>query len=359
MKPKYYPHVTLAAAIVLLLLPASLLVLIPSPESQSFDELIAVVEAERPAQVASSPGTKQSAAASSDEQRPPTRVAMLSSTSGESALALNAGNVDVEGSPVSKLTASNSQVAAMSYSAMLETADSGEPVRQSIRTEPEGLASSDKVALSLTDPGEEPAAPDDQLDNELEAALTQGSSTADSHYQSTGHLAMSGRIGKSNSAQPRAARSGKAKLTKRDGESMSEAMVSGTMPVVLDEDPFSSEPKTPIVDVIIQHPLERRPVNKVENLVAATQQPGWPIALVRSDLPDDVWWVQQMVGIRHRSFASRVNFGNDSSLPGSVYHLVIVFLDSADEARRFRIAKQFKELPEGLRRSREYTFVRK
>ncbi len=125
------------------------------------------------------------------------------------------------------------------------------------------------------------------------------------------------------------------------------------------EDPFASQPRNPIVDVVIQQPFERRPVNKVENLVAMTQQPGWPIALVRSDIPDDVWWVQQMVGIHHRSFTSRVNFGNDSSLPGSVYKLVIVFLDSADEARRFRIAKQFKEIHEGLRRTREYIFVRK
>lgn len=122
---------------------------------------------------------------------------------------------------------------------------------------------------------------------------------------------------------------------------------------------FGSEPVAVIEDVILQHPLENRRVARVENLVAVTRAPGWPVALVRSDLPDDHWWVQQMVGIRGNAFAARVNFGNETSIAGSVYHLVIVFLDSPDEVRRFRIAKQFKELPEGVRRTREFTFVRR
>ena len=59
------------------------------------------------------------------------------------------------------------------------------------------------------------------------------------------------------------------------------------------------------------------------------------------------------------AFAARANFGNENSIRGSVYHLVFVFLDSPDEVRRFRIAKQFRELPEGIRRSREFTFTRR
>ena len=98
---------------------------------------------------------------------------------------------------------------------------------------------------------------------------------------------------------------------------------------------------------------------RMENVVGVTQAKGWPVALFRSDLPDHEWWVQQMVGIRGNAFAARVNFGNEYSISGSVYHLVFVFLDSPDEVRRFRIAKQFKKLPEGIRHTREFTFVRK
>ena len=111
-------------------------------------------------------------------------------------------------------------------------------------------------------------------------------------------------------------------------------------------------------DVAVQTPLESAPVGRVENVVAISNARGWPVALIRSDLPDDVWWVQQMVGIQAHSFAARVNFGNEYSLSGSEYSLVIVFLDSPDEVRRFRIAKQFKEIPEGVRRSREFHYIR-
>ena len=113
-----------------------------------------------------------------------------------------------------------------------------------------------------------------------------------------------------------------------------------------------------LVDVIIQTPLESGRVRKIEDVVAVTSAAGWPIALVRSDIPDDEWWVQQMVTIQGTQFAARVNFGNEHSLPGGAYRMVFVFLDSPDEVRRFRIAKRFKELPEGIRRSREFRYVR-
>ena len=111
-------------------------------------------------------------------------------------------------------------------------------------------------------------------------------------------------------------------------------------------------------DVVIQTHSEQRPVSRIENLMAMTRAKGWPVALVRSDLPGDDWWVQQMVGIHGNAFSARVNFGNEQSIAGSVYRLVFVFLDSPDEVRRFRIAKQFKEIPEGIRHSREFFFVR-
>lgn len=122
--------------------------------------------------------------------------------------------------------------------------------------------------------------------------------------------------------------------------------------------PPNDGPEEVVEDVLVQTPLENRLVNRIEDVVAVTKAKGWPIALVRSDLPGDDWWVQQMVGISGNSFAARVNFGNENSISGSAYRMVFVFLDSPEEVRRFRIAKQFKEIPEGVRRSREYRFVR-
>ncbi|MCA9034954.1 MAG: hypothetical protein KDA91_07490 [Planctomycetaceae bacterium] len=121
----------------------------------------------------------------------------------------------------------------------------------------------------------------------------------------------------------------------------------------------ASETEDPLLEeVVLQSPVEKRRVNRIENVLAVTKAKGWPVALVRSDLPGDDWWVQQMIGIHGTAFSSRVNFGNEESIPGSAYRLVFVFLDSPDEVRRFRIAKQFSELPEGIRHSREFFFVR-
>ncbi len=181
-------------------------------------------------------------------------------------------------------------------------------------------------------------------------------------------LATNKDSGKPEYASSRAkSRAARAQMTTVDA-SAEEKKVSGqiamsSVPMVssrmLIDGTFGEKPPEILEDVILQQPLESRPVGRMENVVAVTQAKGWPIALVKSDLPDDEWWVQQMVGIRGNAFSARVNFGNENSISGSVYHLVFVFLDSPDEVRRFRIAKQFKTLPEGVRHTREFTFIRK
>ncbi|MEZ6132116.1 MAG: hypothetical protein R3C59_25935 [Planctomycetaceae bacterium] len=212
------------------------------------------------------------------------------------------------------------------------------------------------------------------LNQEMDTALAQQKTpSGPTYFDSTGHLALLSPAAEA-SPPPRAAQD-----TTPDGTRSRNARRADSSALKTPEvrsDPFAtatrgnsetwigdqgdSGTKLPDVleEVILQQPLESRRVNQVESVVAVTRAKGWPIALVRSDLPDDYWWVQQMVGIRGNAFAARVNFGNNESIPGSVYHLVIVFLDSPDEVRRFRIAKQFKDLPEGVRHSREYTFVR-
>lgn len=369
MKPKHYPHITLAAAIAMMLLPAAMLLLISSPKEQSIDELIAAADSDRtvpsdgvlydsvPSESGLSATGNPAVGTPSSAERAPTRIAMLSSENRQQAIALDtkeAVAAETTAKPFTALSPTASHQAAddIMRSAMIETQPTYAAAKVSPSTDSEVIANESELVETSVDTNSKASAANDQLDQELNDALAKKTETDASHFDSTGHLAMSGRINQSSSIRSRNPRSARSpKLLQTDSKA--------AMSDLLDEDPFASDPKAAIVDIIIQQPSERRPVSKVENLIATTQQPGWPIALVRSDLPDDFWWVQQMVGIQNRSFASRVNFGNDNSIPGSVYHLVIVFLDSADEARRFRIAKQFKDLPEGLRRSREYTFVRK
>lgn len=214
------------------------------------------------------------------------------------------------------------------------------------------------------------AAPTAATDPSDEVVFVEPKVAVGSHFDATAHLAMkSGGLGSSESsssvvssdpqvADGRVSR----KISKADERKMRDDMAaltgarSGSVPK---DGGFGVSPEAVLEEVILQQPLESRLVGRMENVVAVTRAEGWPIALVKSDLPDDYWWVQQMVGIRGNAFAARVNFGNEHSIRGSVYHLIFVFLDSPDEVRRFRIAKQFKDLPEGIRRSRQYTFTRK
>ena len=213
---------------------------------------------------------------------------------------------------------------------------------------------------------------------DVDALLQSTSGDAGSYYDATGHLALMNQVpvgttfptdtdqrrasedkdrAAAGSATGKSHQATEKTTSKRRSRSKS---VSG--PNSEDEDPAtideSSQVNGLVEDVILQTPLENRPVGRIENVLAVTRAKGWPVALVRSDLPGDDWWVQQMVGIQGNAFTARVNFGNADSIAGSAYRLVFVFLDSPDEVRRFRIAKQFKELPEGVRRSREYLFIR-
>ena len=57
------------------------------------------------------------------------------------------------------------------------------------------------------------------------------------------------------------------------------------------------------VEMILKNPVESRRARRVENVLAFTNETGWPIAMVRSDLPDSRWWVQQMTAIRGNAFS--------------------------------------------------------
>ena len=212
------------------------------------------------------------------------------------------------------------------------------------------------------------------LNAEMNTALTtRPVEKPTAYFESTGHLAMipppratnngnrpaapvkqETTARKDSKRRPRGAEAKSAASAPVEATSSFGSSESGSWPVDVVDDGFGTNAATVLEDVILQQPLENRPVGRVENVVAVTRAKGWPIALVRSDLPDDFWWVQQMVGIRGNAFAARANFGNEESIPGSVYHMVIVFLDSPDEVLRFRIAKRFTDLPEGCRHSREF-----
>lgn len=419
LKPKYYPHITILGATLLTIVPLCLVLTLPwlrggaaSDEASIADHPAAAGERDSSTTVATSSQTpapsnrpvvahvENPAVPSTDKKRASgaeTRVAMLPSAE------VTLGHIaDTETEPIDRGPLTSGSSMTSSDGAVLSAADpvtddEAVPVPEVLGTSPsrvepppsvpvhetKGSASSRVVAATSDS--------QDQKDTDNSAAAMVSSSpeaeteplvepypmNTESAFEVTGHLSLTGRTtgamaGTSKSMGPdqptMAANSGKpsaqsrGRVNKTAKGADAGRKTDGDMNVTA-ENPFAPgfgirSPET-TEDVILQHPLENRHVARMENLIGVTRAQGWPIALVRSDLPDDFWWVQQMVGIRGNSFAARVNFGNEHSISGSVYHLVIVFLDSPEEVRRFRIAKQFKELPEGIRHSREFTFIRR
>jgi len=109
----------------------------------------------------------------------------------------------------------------------------------------------------------------------------------------------------------------------------------------------------------IVRPTAGSTVRQTEDLFASTPELGWPVVLVRSEIDGDHWWVQQLVTRRGTGIAARVNFGNTETIPGQVFELLVLMLDTEGEAIRFRTARKFDELPVGIRKSQIFRFTRR
>ncbi len=120
--------------------------------------------------------------------------------------------------------------------------------------------------------------------------------------------------------------------------------------------PDDAVPKK-LFDMVMHRPQEGVTVNRTEQLYAYTETPGWPVVLVRSNHDNEEWWAQQVVGRRGNLIGAHVNFGSGKTPRGSAFKLVILLLDSEEEAVRFRTARRFNELPPGIRRSREFVYI--
>lgn len=392
MKAKYYPHITAAGALLLTITPLCFVLslsrqaptdgLLPATEvldarvdSHSADTAIVLTEesaSERATPVTpptafepSVPSVSPPSAPPADSASPATRVAMLPGRSLE-----HTGGTSVM-----------SDASAVMDMALLSdpdggTLDEGE-IEERVPVPDEAVVRTEAVITPGGRPEQQtpPAVIDRPGSTSMnvtfaESAMVKTLVDAGSHFGATAHLAMRDGFrdyGRDNKESRLLAAGGSVadlsaestdERAAQPADDESSALLSRELGMTIDEQ-FGQPVEAAIEDVILQQPLESRPVSRVENIVAVTKAKGWPVALVRSDLPDDHWWVQQMVGIRGNAFAARANFGNENSIRGSVYHLVFVFLDSPDEVRRFRIAKQFRELPEGIRRSREFTFTRR
>lgn len=397
MKPKHYPLLTAAIGAALFLIPGILLIVVMHSSDDS--EVNAVID-QHLGQAQSSPNGSEASTRRAEPVAPAAPGTATKETSTSSVPQIAMATEDRTPLPEVMPASSMPSFAAGTSAAtpVVETKD--EPVSAMVPT-PEELQPADPL-FSAEDTSDAPADSPELIE------IPRRPDVADSYYDATGHMALisqgqvndpvvgapaavdkktgepaepksEAKVGAKSEAPDKndSKRGSSRRRTKKNeteaAKSSDEATAAPATTMAPSGNPFldgtGSLPKRPggqndvdpalIEDVVINTPAENSHVNRVEDVVAATAAKGWPIALIRSDLPDDVWWVQQVIGIQGNAFGARVNFGNEYTVRGSAYRMVIVFLDSPDEVRRFRIAKQFKEIPAGVRRSREFHYIRK
>jgi hypothetical protein len=108
-------------------------------------------------------------------------------------------------------------------------------------------------------------------------------------------------------------------------------------------------------------PSQDAKVEMMSEVTGKVLMRGWPMVLVRADLPDCLWWAQQWAEPTAAAgyFKAKVRFGNDKSKDGSRFRLVVVMAKSEEDAKRFQPGSSFKDLPEELPRSAETVVVLK
>lgn len=79
---------------------------------------------------------------------------------------------------------------------------------------------------------------------------------------------------------------------------------------------------------------------------------GHPVLLVRADLQDTPWWVQEPVEmLSPKLFRGKARFGNAKTRPRTRFFLVAIVLPSKEAAEEYQVGQQVKSLPVDVPRS--------
>ena len=86
---------------------------------------------------------------------------------------------------------------------------------------------------------------------------------------------------------------------------------------------------------------------------------GWPVVVVRDVAAGAEWWVQQSCrAVRGTRFVATSHFGNEQTLPGTRYQLVVLAMRDVEEANRFTAGSRFDQLPSETPHSEPVELIR-
>ena len=87
-------------------------------------------------------------------------------------------------------------------------------------------------------------------------------------------------------------------------------------------------------------------VGRTQDVVTTVTDSGLPMIVVKSDLPNEPWWVQNVPrSTGPKQFGVRLIFGNERTPPGSKFHVVALLLPNAASAAQYHVGQQLTELP--------------
>lgn len=134
---------------------------------------------------------------------------------------------------------------------------------------------------------------------------------------------------------------------------------SEVIPVVLGKASAakSSADKTPVAG-LITFPEPDAKVKTITEISGKMTSEGWPVVIVRSDAPNDHWWIQGPAKFGEGgSFTSSVRFGNDKTPNGKGFIVAVLTFPSAKAAEAYLPGISLENLPVGIAMSKEVPVI--
>lgn len=134
---------------------------------------------------------------------------------------------------------------------------------------------------------------------------------------------------------------------------------SEVIPVVLGKAAAAKLPaEKAAVAGLITSPSPDAKVKTVTEVSGKMTSEGWPVVIVRSDLPNDQWWTQGQAKFGEGgSFTSTARFGNEKTQNGRGFLVAILTFPSAKAAEAFAPGTALETLPVGIPVSKEVAVI--
>lgn len=121
---------------------------------------------------------------------------------------------------------------------------------------------------------------------------------------------------------------------------------SEPIPVVLGKPEAEPADKNPSVGTLLR-PAQDAKVKMITEVAGKLTTKGWPVVVVRSDDPNESWWVQGTAQLGDDGdFICQAQFGNDKTPTGSKFRVAFITLPSSDEADALTVGLALKKLPD-------------